>query len=584
MYLFFQKHRIGLLFAILVGIVLVVPIVLTPLSIGDTYQGVQHLPLDDEDIYRARINEVLDGYPFITSPFFYEYKDSPLVVPPFNEWLYALLALCIGLSGSIVALKFLLPASLFFLVYLLVYRLTKSSDDAKDTGAVLIASLSTGLMVTLGFEFVNYKYFWNVFHGGVANPILWSRIVNPIAGAVQLFGFLVLLEAIMLRRFKYAYVYAGVLLSITIGYFFTLGMSLAVLGSLLLIAVWRKEWMTARELAHVGVIGVVLSFWYWIKMFSSLTGTEGSFVGMRNGMSFTHAPILNMALLAGTFFVVLSAMFVYFRHRIFPHSKSWAFVLALILGSWIAYNQQIITGREVWYGHFFQYSVPLVYVALGVVAYHSWRLLYPRTWLWGSITIMILTSLYGLFTVSQVLSRQTEFARIQEYAPVFAWLNENAKKECVVFIKEYDEEFERLIPAYTHCDVYSSTWTFSGVPSERVLHNYLLRLRLSGLQAEDAHAYLMHDVEKVRGYFYTDWKQMFAIGIDEWYIEKVKYLEKEYDNFLQGDLEEQLSMYRMDFIMSKDQILEEAIEGLPPLYLINRIGNYYVYSQKETNF
>jgi hypothetical protein len=584
MHPFFQKHGIGLLFAILVGIVLVVPMVLIPVSVGEKYQGVQYLPLDDEDIYRARINEVLEGHLFITSPFFYEYKDFPLVVPPFNEWLYVLLALCIGLSWSIVVLKFLLPASLFFLVYLLVYRLTKRSDGTDDIDAVLIASLSTGLLVTLGFEFVHYKYIWNVLHGGVANPIIWSRIVNPIVGAVQLFGFLVLLEAINSRRFKYAYLYAGVLLSITIGYFFTLGMSLAILGSLLLTVVWRKEWVIARELVYVGVIGFVLSIWYWIKIFSSISGTEGSLVGLRNGMSFTHTPVLNLALLAGTLFVVLSAIIVYFRHRMFPYPKSWNFVFALILGSWVAFNQQIITGREVWYGHFFQYSVPLVYVALGVIAYHSWRLLYPRIWLWCSVGIMIITSLYGLFTISQVLSRETEFARIQEYAPVFTWLNNNTGKECVVFIKEYDEEFERLIPAYTHCDVYSSTWTFSGVPSERVLHNYLLRLRLSGLQAEDAHAYLMHDVEKVRGYFYMDWKQMFSYEVDDWYIEKVNYLENEYTKFLQGDLQDQMSIYRMDFLMSKDPVLEGTIEGLPHLYFIKRIGNYYVYSQKETNF
>ncbi len=584
MYAFFQRHGIGFVFAILVGIVLVVPIVCAPLSIGDTYQGVQYLPHDDEDIYRARIKEVLEGHPFITSPYFYEYKDSPLVVPPFNEWLYALLALCIGLSGSIVALKFLLPATLFFLVYLLVYRLIDNYDVEKNTWPVLITAIATGLLVTLGFEFVNYKHLWNILHGGAVNPIIWSRLVNPIVGAVQLFGFLVLLEAIMLRRFRYAYVCAGVLLASTIGYYFTFGMSLAILGSLFLFALWKREWVTAREYVYVGIIGFVLSIWYWIKMFVSITGTEGSVLGMRNGMSFTHAPIVNMALLAGTVFVVLSAIGIYVRRRMFPHPKSWAFISALLLGSWIAFNQQIITGREVWYGHFFQYSVPLVYVSLGVVAYHSWRVIYPRMWLWGTIIIMILTSLFGLFTISQILSREAEFERVQAYAPVFTWLRDTAGKECVVFIAEYDEEFERLIPAYTHCDVYSATWTFSGVPSERVLHNYLLRLRLSGITAEDARAYLMHDVEKVRGYFYTDWKQMFSSEVDEWYIEKVDYLEKEYINFLQGDLRDQVSIYRMDFVMSKDPILVETIEGLPSLYFIQRIGNYYIYSLHETNF
>ena len=131
-------------------------------------------------------------------------------------------------------------------------------------------------------------------------------------------------------------------------------------------------------------------------------------------------------------------------------------------------------------------------------------------------------------------------------------------------------------------DRYSSTWTFSGVPQERVLHNYFLRLRLQGISEENIHEYLMHDVAIVRGYFYTDWKQLFEEGVDEWYVERVSYLEKEYAHFLQGDLEDQMSMYRMDFLMSKDPILEGTIEGLPPVYLIDHIGNYYIYTQSQT--
>lgn len=577
MYPFFQKHGLGLLFAILVGTVLVVPIIRAPMSIGDTYQGMQYLPHDDEDIYRARINEVLDGYPLITSPYFYEHKDSPVIVPPFNEWLYALLAMCIGLSESIIALKFLLPASLFFLVYLLVYRLTDRDGDIKNTWSVLIASLSTGLWVTLGFDFVNYKYVWNVLHGGATNAIIWSRIVNPIVGAVQLFGFLVLLEAIMSRRFKYAYVCAGVLLSITIGYYFTFGMSLAILGSLFLIVVWRKEWTIAREFAYVGLIGFALSIWYWVKIFLSITGTEGSALGMRNGMSFTHAPIVNLALLAGTVFVVLSATMVYVRYRIFSHPTSWAFVCALLLGSWIAFNQQIITGREVWYGHFFQYSVPLVYVALGVIAYHSWRMLCPRLWLLATMTIMIITSSFGLFSISQVLSREAEFARIQEYAPVLAWLNDNAGKECVIYVRDDNEQLEKLIPAYTSCNVYDTSYNFLGVPVERVEHNFYVDLRMSGVKNDTIAEYMLGHETDVRGAFYTNWKELFDSGKTDWFLKTIENVEQKYPLILQEDMQDMILKYKIDYIISRGNLPEWTLSELPAFSHATSTEQYFIY-------
>ena len=129
MCLFIKNHARAIFCAFFVGLITVLPQFILPLSLGVDYKGIQPLLLDDEDIYRARIHEIIDGYPGVASPYFYEYKTAAVVVYPVNEWLYALPSFIFGLSFVITFSKFALPALLFFLVYLFIRRLTDKKDD-----------------------------------------------------------------------------------------------------------------------------------------------------------------------------------------------------------------------------------------------------------------------------------------------------------------------------------------------------------------------------------------------------------------------------------------------------------------------
>ncbi|MDO8522615.1 MAG: hypothetical protein Q7S08_05050 [bacterium] len=572
---FLRNHLYALILAIVVGAVCVAPSLLATAALGSGYRGIQYGPLNNEETYRTRIQEILDGHPMVTSPYFYEYKDSPVVIVPVNEWLYAIPAFIFGLAAVMVASKFLLPAILFLLVYFLVRKLLGNQGDALSVSTALAAAF----FVTLGSAFVDYRSMFTLLsHGGTPGPHMWTRPVHPITGAVQLFGFLLLLLSVWERKWRYAYVAAGVLLATTIGYFFTLGLSFAILGALCLLAFLRKEFAVAREMIYVLLISIAIDAWYWYHMFASFGSSSGSALAQLNGLFFTHAPVLNKALLAATLIVLCLFAYSYLWKKSREHIRNWVFIAGLLLGSWLAFNQQVLTGREIWYQHFVQYTVPLAGISVIMAAYLAFRTYTPRALYAGMITLSLICLAYGFGSIRSFTFDLPSFAHDQKFGSVMTWLNLNAPKDCVVLVAYNDEWFERLIPAFTSCNVYTTIMRYAAdVPESRIVHNFLLRMRLNGVRARDAHAYLVAHEDDVRNYFYTDWNQAFGHGEEPWILDRIALLEKEYQVFLKKSLEQNIKTYRVDYIVSDKPLTLSLRNALPDLELATSTEAFYIY-------
>ncbi len=571
-----KKHRLATLFAVLVGLLSILPSILAPLAVGGDYAGMQFLYIDDEDIYRARIHEVMEGHIGVASPYFFEYKDMPVMVPPINEWLYALPAFFFGLSFVITLSKFLFPALLFLLIYVLTRSMAGDSEDAPMKWGAITA----GLFVTLGYDLIDYQSLFGLLNTGIdaARLSVWTRLVNPVSGALMVFSFPILLWWIVIRRYRHVYIPAGVLLALMVGYFFSFGISVSVLAALIVIFFFRKEFVVVRELIYTFIIALILDAPYWYHTLSSVSGEGGREVALRNGMFFTHAPVLNKVLILATIFFILSLLYARVIKRSFDNARTWLFGGGLLLGSWIALNQQVITGRAIWYHHFVQYTIPIAAIVVMAVSLLVWRRYHPRIWSLVVGVVFVASLGYGILGALSYTSRVDDFRRVQEYAQFFSFLNVEAPNECVVLIKEYHEELERLIPAYTNCNVYSSTYTFSGVPKERVLHNYLLRIRLNGVDEKDIRSYLFAHEDEVRGYFYADWDQLFGKGEDEWLRRRIDFLSAEYGRFLEGDLGEEIARYRLDYLVSGEPLSPQVLHELLELTFMTKTANEYIYS------
>jgi len=576
--LFLRKHLYALILAVVAGAVCIAPSYLATAALGNGYHGIQYMPLNNEETYRTRIQEIIDGHPRVTSAYYYEYKDAPVVIVPLNEWLYAAPALLFGLSSVMVASKFFLPAMLFLLVYFLVRKLLGHSDDALSVSTALAAAF----FVTLGSAFVDYRSMLTLLlEGGTPGPHMWTRPVNPTVGAVQLFGFLLLLLSVWERKWRYAYVAAGILLATTIGYFFTLGLSFGILGALGLFALLRKEFVVAREMLYVLLISIAIDAWYWYHMFLSFGSSSGNVLAQRNGLFFTHAPVLNKALLAATIIALCFFIYSYLWKKSRENVRSWIFIAGLLLGSWLAFNQQVLTGREIWYQHFVQYTVPLAGISVIVAAYLAFRTYAPRALYAGMITLSLVCLAFGFWSVRSFTVELPRFAHDQQFGSVMHWLNVNAPKDCVVLVAHNDEWFERLIPAFTSCNVYSTVMTYAGVPEDRVVHNFLLRMRLNGVRAPDAHAYLVAHEDDVRNYFYTDWNQAFGHGEEPWILDRIALLEKDYQVFLKKSLEQNIKTYRVDYVVSDAPLTPSFRTALPDLELATSTEAFYIYGFRE---
>ena len=558
-----QRHKWAFIVAVFVGMCAAMPMIVAPLYLGKTYHGIQYAPLDDEEIYRARIQDVLDGHWSVAQAHLYEYKDTASSVPPINEWLYALPALIFGLSWVIVASKFLLPAALFFFAYLLIRRLTEHE----------LTALAGGLLTFFSVEFADYGYILSLLHGAWPRPLLWTRLVNPIVGVVELFVFLNLLFSIIKREWKYAQWGAGASLALMVGYYFSFGIALALLGVLFLIYLARKEYDIVKRLTFVALEALILTAPYWYSAFSAIGGSKDA--AERTGMFFTHEPVLNKLLLVAT--VICAALYCLARWRkaLLEDKVPLYFSFALLAAGWIAFNEQVITGRDIWHHHFVQYAIPMATIATLTMLFFTLK--QYRMWKWGMIAAIIVSLMFGLYSTRNIVPRLEGFIHQQSYGSLTSWLNAHTEKDCSVLVYEEEENAARFIPAYSHCNIYLTSYTFSGVPMERIKHNFFLRMRLFGVTPKDAQEYLRSHESAVRGTFFKDWNQALMNSDPEWFEALVPELAKEYGTFVKGNVEGQVRIYRVDFLASESPLPSALTRQLPHLKERAVIENWHMY-------
>ncbi|MDO8564795.1 MAG: hypothetical protein Q7R88_02250, partial [bacterium] len=260
--------------------------------------------------------------------------------------------------------------------------------------------------------------------------------------------------------------------------------------------------------------------------------------------------------------------------------------LSLLLGGLWAYSQQFFTGRTIWPYHFVQYTIPLAMVALFVLLYNT-----VRGWnrhMWGLLAAFAALSsvAFGIYTqASTYASARPVYAALQSRALLFDFLNVQVK-DCVVLVDESSEEMSRLntlIPAFTHCNVYSSTELFALIAPDRGFYNYAARLRLRGITPNSIDSYLSAHERQAAGYLYSNWQGLFGVKdfpdfTDALLPERLAAFPKEYRDYAAGDFKAQLGRYRLDYILSDGPLLPQVARELPQLQKIFDKDGIILYS------
>ncbi|QQG46212.1 MAG: hypothetical protein HYY55_04630 [Candidatus Niyogibacteria bacterium] len=601
---YFQKivdgHKLALISAFAVGVLYIAPHIIFVISLGNEYQGIPNFQTPNEISYLARVREILDGHRLVGSPFFFEYKDQFPLAPPTGEYFYAVPAYLLGVSAEniLVTSKFVLPATLFFLIYALVYKLV---SDGKGAVPRKITAVAGALLITLGYDLIDFRTVLN-FVSGESSPggfLLWSRPVNPILGAIFLFSFLLFVRAVInsarktdgFTRYKFAITGASLFLALMISsYFFSWGIAASVLFTLILLYFFRGEYKLVKRLSFIFLFGALFSAPYWINARLASKSEWYSSSVLRSGIFYTHYPLLNKLMIAALIFYVLAVGFDFFRARRkrIPYTfEDWhLFLLSFILGSLWAYSQQIITGQTVWPYHFVQYSIPLAMVAGLVILHNVFKKMSFHLWLVGILFMVSASLFYGLYVQAVAYQSLYEYqVDRQSYRPLFDWLN-SRDKDCVVLIDETSPsgyELNEAIPAFTHCNRYASSEMFSVMPYERGLRGYLTLLRLKSVTSDGIDKYLAENRRRATGYLYSNWQGLFNVQdfpdfSDELLEERLMKFPEEYRLFLKKDFTGELKKYRLDYIVSVGFLPDDIIDELPGLMLKFNENNLFVYS------
>lgn len=592
---FIKVHNLALLSAIIVGVIYLAPYIIFTISLGDKYQGIPMLATANEDFYRARIQDIIDGHPLLGSFAFYESKNEPSLTPPTAEMFYALPNLLLGISLTkiLIASRFILPFILFLLVYFLINKITVDSLLLSNK----LNAIAGGLFVTLGYDLVDYHSLWLYLIGQAmpgGNFLIWARPVNPVMGAIFLFSFLICVWSIIQKsRYRRSLIItASVFLALMISsYFFSWGVAVSVLAVLILIYTIKKEFKVVKDFFGVGLLAALMASPYWYISFKASQGLWYKGALLRNGLFYTHYPMLNKFLITSLlfYFIIVVIAFIFRKERVrFKDSiKDWhLFTLALLLGGFWALNQQVVTGMTVWPYHFVQYTIPSAMVVLLALLYNiikGWK-----PFLWALATSIIVSSSLIFSVVTQIGTYQINFndtIKLQSYKPVFDWLN-SQENDSVVLVKiDNKEKFEilnGLIPAFTHANIYASIWAYNLMVPDRIHHSFLTILRLRGVASENIEEYLQKNKGEAVEYLSSNFKGVFSLKdfpdfSDTILQERLKSFPAEYQKFASKNFKTELKKYRLDYIVSEGELNKKTKDLLPELQFIENLDNIYLY-------
>ena len=600
---YFQNNYLAILTAFLVGFIYLAPNIFFILSLGDDYQGIPMMQTQNEDFYLARIQEIIDGHPLVASHGLYEYKDQWPTAPPTGEFFYALPSLLFDVSSVnvLIASRFVLPFILFLLIYFLIQKLTNDQELFSNK----INAIAGALFITLGYDLVDYRGIFNLlFSGDSARGgfLLWARPVNPILGAIFLFAFLFFVRQIVqkTKKQKLTVFFASFFLALMFAsYFFSWGIALSVAAILILIYLLKKEFKTTGNLIFVVLFAFVLAlpYWYLILQSSQSEWYEESL--LRSGLFYTHYPLFNKLMLAVLAFYIILVSFQILKHKkskpnlaneesIF-HFQDWhLFCLAFILGSLWAYSQQIITGRTVWPYHFVQYTIPLAIIVLMALFYNIIKKESLYLWRIGIFVIIFASLTIGIYTQANTYQKSySRYTENQSYAKIFDWLNDK-EKDCVVLVRKSnakESKLDNLIPAFTHCNTYASSWVYTLMSSERPQFNYAIVLRLNGVKGEEIDQYLIENKNQAGGYLFSNWLGLYNYPAKDFpdfsdllLEERLKKFPEDYRIFLKKDFKEELEKYKIDYILSVGKLDKNIINQLRNTELAFQLNDLFVYS------
>ena len=429
-----KAHGWVIIFSFLLAVLIFAPLLAFPWAAGSLYQGINinHFG-NDAHFYLTRGNEVLSGNS-LGSPLLREGKNDPDAYLSYSDYL---LLAPVKLSGlekkfNIVTIyNFYNFIGVFVLIILIYFFVLQLSGDK-------LLSLTAALFVIGGYSIIYFKtFFYHDFNA-------YARVLYPYLSSLVLFTYLnLLVKCLKSAELRYK-IFAGLAFGLLFYiYFYAWSFVLAFNACLLLIFIFKKDFLPAKTVCLISALGLALGAYNLIKLFSALGGGIGAQLSYFMHLSLGHTPVFSKV---GFITLILFALFWQRRRQ----DQYLPLILAVILSGWAALNQQTITGKMLQYGHYYWYFI--VPLSIVVSFYMVWRLLASEKL--KKILFIVLIAVVFINTAGgQYLSFFSSYeAKIyeQNFQPIIDFLNRDLAPAAILA----GQENSYLFTIYTPHDLF----------------------------------------------------------------------------------------------------------------------------------
>lgn len=554
--------------AILIGAIIAAPPIIFHFS--KEYKGVEMMKTNTEAHYVAQVQELYDRHYELGNPYLSpDTKDEPYLFPPLGVYLTFGLGKLLGLSAvrAVMVLRFLFTGVLAFLVYYFTFQITKQRLPA------LVASP----FVVLGYSLVDPSHIISVLKGNgwpiEKTFIDYGRPITPQLVSLFFFGYLILLWHTLHEagsRWRIFAIAASIVLGASFYlYLFSWTFIFSLHGFFAIVYAGKKDWQRVKRIIGVSIGGLIIAIPYLLHTYAITEHPLYQEVAPRFGFVKSRTPNVSRLVLSA------AVLFAWVYKRLSKEIR--LFFIAFFLTAIFVVNEQVITGRFIFNHHYHWYfNTPLVIILLVIVGFTVLSK-YPMIARRCAILSVLIFLGYGV-TVQAVSYRavQSDVVEEQRYTLLFSWLNETAQKDTTVFAPL---PMAHMVPAATHANVYySSNALYTLVPTERLLHAYLVYAFLNGVPHEEIEAYLQVNRDDISSFAYG-YTYRFQKGICTGCFpdEVIVGLVQDYQRFSEQTFFAELKKYPIDyFVWDKKNDPTWSVDRFG-LELVKSFGGILVY-------
>lgn len=583
------SHWFAYVAALVIGFVMILPQVLFIIQAGPRYQGINIFETDAEYYYISRIQEVYDGHYTIANSILAQGKDMPYVQPPLGELIMGGIGKLFNLDIAtlLVTFRFAASALLFLLVYWFALLLSRRDR---------LASVVAASAVLLGSNLVSHPTDLLLMIRGTFDAQLfidYARPINPQISSLFLFGFLVTLVRLFQTRHIVSAAIAAVLYGLSFYvYPYTWTFLSVVIGLSALWLLLKRRWWLFGLICTIGVTGLVIAIPYFINTVAVVNHPSYEMLHSTWGLLNAHTPVFSITIVAGLFFATV----LYWLKK---DDRLPASVIALLFFSGaVAINQQVITGKELYYGHYHWYFVkPFFALSGSLVLFELLRRIRVEKYVRFFVFVTACSILvYNGIMIQRASYRHyyDSYLSMQRYGDVINWVNKNTERDEVAYVPQSfffplpdrsslldypSVTLSRLIVSYTPLNLYFSRYAnfylFEDVDYKTF--NLYIVLKLLAIPPDQVFSYLRNHPDIFSDYYLAYFKergQTFNDIPNEW----ITTLANDYRFFHSLSWEEIWQRYPVNYIIWDKGDLPNL-----PFYDINNQLNIYeeVYNQDE---